>query len=176
MTHGSSNGQLSAFDTDLNANELWAPFVGHQEHSLNGKPKLFFIQACRGEMTDPGIIYRSCPEPATSFDSVDCNEKIHVLPSLADLLVMYSTAKDHYSFRNLMGSWFVQEFCKEIKESATEDLLTILTGVNRRVAFARQSLIPTDPNKDFLKQMPNVVTMLTKKFFFKPRSNAQSNE
>jgi hypothetical protein len=58
----------------------------------------------------------------------------------------------------LDGTWFIQEFCKELEDNGDKvDLLTLFTNVNRRVAV----------NKEYkkLKQMPVVQSTLTRKLF-----------
>lgn len=47
--------------------------------------------------------------------------------------------------------------------------MTILTGVNRRVAFAKQSYVPHIQDLDASKQMPIIQSMLTKGFYFVKR-------
>jgi caspase 7 len=176
MTHGKNDGKIYARDGEFIVQELWEPFIGDACETLIGKPKLFFIQACRGVMTDPGTIYK--PKPKKRFmsvsDTVDAKavqEETFVIPTLADLLVMYSTADGYYSFRNPEeGSWFIQALCEELRLNSHEDLLTILTGVNRRVAFAKQSNIPQDDRFDAMKQMPNINSMLTKIMYFRKKS------
>jgi caspase 7 len=180
MTHGKSDGKVYARDREFNVQELWAPFVGENCPSLIGKPKLFFIQACRGSMTDPGTLFKPKPKARlkSSPDTVDASSskgEVFVIPTLADLLVMYSTAEGYYSFRNPAdGSWFIQAICEELRENPQEDILTILTGVNRRVAFAKQSHVPGNSDWDAMKQMPNILTMLTKTMYFLKRNS--SNE
>lgn len=124
-------------------------------------------------MTDPGIILKPKPRMRLmegKHDTVDANmipQVTHVIPTLADLLVMYSTAEGYYSFRNPKdGSWFIQALCEELRENPHEDLMTILTGVNRRVAFAKQSHVPDNSDWDAMKQMPNIMSMLTKTMYF----------
>lgn len=123
-------------------------------------------------MVDPGIILKPKPKlrNINFSDTVDAKaieEKPFVIPTLADLLVMYSTAEGYYSFRNPAdGSWFIQAICDELRESPNEDLMVILTGVNRRVAFAKQSHVPGNNDWDAMKQMPNIVSMLTKTMYF----------
>lgn len=172
MTHGKSDGRVFAADGEFNVQDLWEYFVGNNCEGLVGKPKLFFIQACRGSMTDPGIAMK--PKPSMRLknlsDTVDAKahrEEIFVIPTLADLLVMFSTAEGYYSFRNPAdGSWFIQAICDELRENPQEDLMTILTGVNRRVAFAKQSHVPDNAEWDAMKQMPNIMSMLTKTMYF----------
>lgn len=173
MTHGSQDGKVFGADGQFMVQELWENFIGDKCPSLIGKPKLFFIQACRGSMTDPGILYKPVPKTRLRLlsDTVDARmfggPTHFVIPTLADLLVMYSTAEGYYSFRNPAdGSWFIQALCEELRENSHEDLMSILTGVNRRVAFAKQSNIPHNSDYDAMKQMPNIVSMLTKTMYF----------
>ncbi len=107
------------------------------------------------------------------LDHVDAtsqgDEEEYVIPVLADLLIMYSTSEGYYSFRNQdEGSWFIQSLTSELKDNQQEELMTILTGVNRRVAYSFQSNIPKS-KMDACKQMPNIVSMLTKAFYFTPK-------
>ena len=175
MTHGERDGKIQASDETFLVQDLYFPFIGHSCESLIGKPKLFFIQACRGSMVDPGAILKPTPKARTMkvSDQVDAKAmpQPFVIPTLSDLLIMYSTAEGYYSFRNPQdGSWFIQALCDELRENPQEDLLTILTGVNRRVAFARQSHVPDNDDWDAMKQMPNLMSMLTKIFYFRKRT------
>lgn len=176
MTHGKHDGKIYAADGEFMVQDLWERFIGNNCKSLIGKPKLFFIQACRGSTTDPGIVLKPKPKirPFKLSDTVDAKallEKHYVIPTLADLLVMYSTAEGYYSFRNpAEGSWFIQALCEELRENIHEDLMMILTGVNRRVAFAKQSNIPDNLEWDAMKQMPNIMSMLTKTMYFTKKS------
>lgn len=105
------------------------------------------------------------------MESQSADVEIHVIPELADLLIMYSTSEGFYSFRNETdGSWFIQSLVTELKENPREELLTILTGVNRRVAYAHQSNT-LDPRYHAFKQMPNILSTLTKSFYFNREQN-----
>lgn len=173
MTHGKKDGIIYSEDGEFMVNELWENFIGENCPSLIGKPKLFFIQACRGSMTDPGILLkpkakaRMLSKPTDTVDAKAMREEHFVIPTLADLLVMYSTSEGYYSFRNPSdGSWFIQALCTELEENSHEEIMTILTGVNRRVAFGKQSYVPQKPEWDASKQMPIIQSMLTKSLYF----------
>ncbi|XP_050098187.1 caspase-like [Anopheles aquasalis] len=53
MTHGHAD-KLEAYDDSYLTKQLWKFFVDDCA-TLNGKPKLFFIQACRGNNHDSGV-------------------------------------------------------------------------------------------------------------------------
>ncbi|XP_035784647.1 caspase-like [Anopheles albimanus] len=53
MTHGDAD-KLHAYDDSYLTKQLWKFFVDECP-SLNGKPKLIFIQACRGNAIDAGV-------------------------------------------------------------------------------------------------------------------------
>uniref|UniRef100_A0A336K6K2 CSON015591 protein n=1 Tax=Culicoides sonorensis TaxID=179676 RepID=A0A336K6K2_CULSO len=170
MTHGDKD-TLWAYDKKYPVEHLYEPFYGDQCQSLIGKPKLFFIQACRGQKVAEPVQVRSLT--MDYIDSSAESEKAitYSIPSMADLLVMYSTYEGHYSFRNPdTGSFFIQSLCTELDlNGKIDDLLTILTAVSRRVAYEYQSNIPGNPKMHEKKQMPTIVTMLTKILYFTPK-------
>lgn len=79
----------------------------------------------------------------------------------------YSTAPGYYSWRNTSnGSWFIQSLCEALDEFSGElELMQIMTRVNRKVAFNFESTSNL-PGFDNKKQMPCIVSMLTKDFYF----------
>ncbi|XP_021933181.1 caspase-1-like isoform X2 [Zootermopsis nevadensis] len=160
MTHGDS-GYLHSRDTVYHTQELWLHFTGDMCPTLVGKPKIFFIQACRGTMVDSGV----------SVDVTDSYTTSYVLPTQADILIAYSTVDGtdgYYSWRNpRSGSWFIQALCHELQtHGRTRDLLTLLTFVCRRVAIDYQSTVPGDENMDRKKQIPVITSMLTRLVYF----------
>uniref|UniRef100_A0A182MHI8 Caspase n=1 Tax=Anopheles culicifacies TaxID=139723 RepID=A0A182MHI8_9DIPT len=169
MTHGCKDA-LYAQDGSYPIANLWKPFVGDACKTLLGKPKLFFIQACRGESFDEGVKFAKVVS-----DTVDArgpgSQLLYCIPTMADLLVMYSTYAGHYSWRNpTNGSWFIQSLSLELKENAhSKELLQLLTAVSRRVAYEYQSNVPGIEEMDAKKQMPCIVTMLTKALYFPPK-------
>ncbi|XP_076262945.1 caspase-1-like isoform X2 [Rhynchophorus ferrugineus] len=159
MTHGKSNGRLYAKDYDYSIDTIVEEFSGRRCSTLVGKPKLFFIQACRGEKTDPGAVLRT--------DSANTNN-IQRIPVMADILIMYATVEGYYAWRDTKnGSWFIQTLAKQLeKHYKTKELLYILTAVNRHVAFGYTSA-SSHPDFDKKKEMSSIVSMLTKSLYFK---------
>ncbi|EDL01754.1 caspase 7, isoform CRA_b [Mus musculus] len=141
--------------------DLTAHFRGDRCKTLLEKPKLFFIQACRGTELDDGIQADSGP-----INDIDANPR-NKIPVEADFLFAYSTVPGYYSWRNPgKGSWFVQALCSILNEHGKDlEIMQILTRVNDRVArhFESQS---DDPRFNEKKQIPCMVSMLTKELYF----------
>ncbi|CAL8286314.1 unnamed protein product [Arctogadus glacialis] len=157
LSHG-DDGVFFGTDGPLELRSLTSLFRGDQCRSLVGKPKLFFIQACRGTELDGGIETDSGPDYGTTK-----------IPVEADFLYAYSTAPGYYSWRNTTsGSWFIQSLCEMVAKYAKElELQHILTRVNHKVAVEFVSAT-NDPGFDAKKQIPCIVSMLTKEMYFTP--------
>lgn len=157
LSHG-DEGIIYGTDGPEKFENLTKCFKGDRCKSLVGKPKLFFIQACRGSELDDGATVET--------DSVD-DQQSERIPVEADFLYAYSTAPGYYSWRNTVnGSWFMQALCEMLQRySGKLELMQILTRVNRKVAlhFESSSNLPGFGGK---KQIPCIVSMLTKDFYF----------
>jgi caspase-like apoptosis-related cysteine protease len=169
MTHGEL-GSLYAMDQKYFVGELFYPFTAEKCPTLAGKPKIFFLQACHGDKTDPGVKVMSArdvpdngkkPEPVGFYWD----------PTLEDFLIVSSTVPGFYSWRNCdYGSWFVQSLTKVLEEyGQTLDLLSCLTIVNREVAYKFESCRPGDNKFHEKKQSPSITSMLTRKVTFIPK-------
>ncbi|KAF1395424.1 hypothetical protein PFLUV_G00011370 [Perca fluviatilis] len=155
LSHG-DEGVFFGTDGSVELKSLTSLFRGDRCKSLVGKPKLFFIQACRGTDLDPGI----------EADSAEDGIKI---PVEADFLYAFSTAPGYYSWRNTMtGSWFMQSLCDMISKYGKEvELQHIMTRVNHKVAVEFES-VSNSPGFHAKKQIPCIVSMLTKEMYFSP--------
>lgn len=73
---------------------LWNPFLGDSCKTLVNKPKLFFIQACRGDNVERAVEYSGivvmtrelAPAAAPTAQPIT-----YAIPSTADMLAFYST-------------------------------------------------------------------------------------
>ncbi|XP_068134820.1 caspase-3-like isoform X2 [Hyperolius riggenbachi] len=157
LSHG-EDGLLYGVDDCLPITQLTSLFRGDRCKSLVGKPKLFFIQACRGTELDPGV------ETDSGSSSQD---ETHRIPVEADFLYAYSTVPGYYSWRNtLNGSWFIQSLCEMMKLHHRQlELVQILTCVNHMVALEFESC-SNQIDFNAKKQVPCVVSMLTKGLYF----------
>ncbi|XP_023028226.2 caspase-1 [Leptinotarsa decemlineata] len=160
MSHG-ENGIVCAKDSTYKTNILWNLFSPVHCPSLAGKPKLFFIQACRGNHTDPGF--------EVSYEETDSARKdnIYSIPIMADILVMYATVEGYFAWRDPeTGSFFIQALVHQLRNfHKTRDLLSILTCVNRQVAIGFTSNERGVPELDKKKEMCSIVSMLTRLFY-----------
>ncbi|CAH1178888.1 unnamed protein product [Phaedon cochleariae] len=161
LSHGDVD-KLSAKDQNYNPKEvLFDRFTSDKCLSLAGKPKLFFIQACQGGGLDYGIRLVDRKISRTEHDGLRSPYRI---PVLADFLIMYATCEGQYAFRNThTGSFFITVLCEELgRLSHTENLLTILTVVIRRVAV--EFVSNNEIYKDYhdRKQVPYFHSALTR--------------
>jgi len=162
MSHG-DDGILYARDQQYKPERLWSYFTSDKCPTLAGKPKLFFIQACQGDRLDPGTTM--LPRMTETDGPSDVSYKI---PTHADFMIAYSTIPGFVSWRDTeKGSWFISELCFVLCEKGkTEDLLSIMTTVSRRVAINFESDTPQDSHMHQRKQIPCVTSLLTRKVFF----------
>ncbi|XP_076151097.1 caspase-3a isoform X1 [Alosa pseudoharengus] len=153
LSHG-DEGVFFGTDRSVEMKTLTSLFRGDRCTSLVGKPKLFFIQACRGTDLDGGI-------------EVDSNDSPERIPVEADFMYAFSTAPGYYSWRNTTtGSWFMQSLCEMFTKYGRElELMHIMTRVNHKVALDFES-VSNMPGFDAKKQIPCIVSMLTKEMYF----------
>uniref|UniRef100_A0A7N6BY46 Caspase-9 n=1 Tax=Anabas testudineus TaxID=64144 RepID=A0A7N6BY46_ANATE len=153
--------------------------------SLQGKPKLFFIQACGGGEKDTGFeVSPDEDEPSiggeddqtdaipmsSSSDSLSMSDEPDArttLPTPSDILVSYSTFPGYVSWRDPQsGSWYVEILDRILEENAdTNDLVTMLMMVNHEVS--------QNSAKGLYKQMPGSFNFLRKLLYF--QSETQPN-
>uniref|UniRef100_A0A914W2P5 Uncharacterized protein n=1 Tax=Plectus sambesii TaxID=2011161 RepID=A0A914W2P5_9BILA len=203
LTHGESGELFGSDEYAVSVDHFLATLNAANCFALRHKPKLFFLQACRGKRYDAGHFHDSIDvadgngngngngdgngngngtgaradgnsfaqlnrqlNQCRSMDDTDANDlrqKLKV-PLEADFLVAYATTPGYVSWRNSMkGTWFIQSICEIFARHAhKEDILSMLTMVNRQVAHAFQS------SGDGFKQIPEPTFRLTRKFFFFP--------
>ncbi|ESO03398.1 hypothetical protein HELRODRAFT_157123 [Helobdella robusta] len=161
LSHG-DDGIIYGIDDHIPLEFLLAPVK--KCSTLAGKPKLFFIQACRGTKLDPG----------TKVESDSGDQQTIKIPIEADYLYAYSTVPGYFSWRNsLKGSWFVQSLAATYDDVLRQqqqpvDLLKIFTRVNKKVAFEFQSN-SSSLNMDKMKQVPYIASTLTKDLYLYPK-------
>lgn len=173
LSHGEGN-HVYAYDAKIEIPVLTGFFKGDKCQSLVGKPKIFIIQACRGDQHDVpvrplDVVDHQSGTPTGNVTEVD-SASVYTLPAGADFLMCYSVAEGYYSHRETVnGSWYIQDLCEMLaKFGCSLEFTELLTLVNRRVSQRR-----VDFSKDYnaigKKQVPCFASMLTKKLHFLPK-------
>ncbi|XP_061421074.1 caspase-3-like isoform X3 [Lethenteron reissneri] len=173
LSHG-EEGVLYGTDGTLPVSILAEIFSEKHCPSLAGKPKLFFIQACRGSMFDEGVDHVDGLGRSDDTDNRGHSKPVEdsLLPRYnviqPDFLYAFSTVPGYYSWRNEeRGSWFIQSLCEELLRNSSQlELVKILVCVNRRVATQYVSC-SRDITYNDKKQIPCIMSMLTREFYFK---------
>ena len=177
LSHGEKGDLICTTDGGtIRLEQITALFTADRCPTLAGKPKLFFIQACRGTRLDSGVLVTDSPSRITPEKSSP-----FLLPTQADFFLFFSTVAGHYAWRNTStGSWFIQDLCFVLDSfvgggssengmdlDLSPDLGTLATLVCQRVAFTRES-VSDDGKMDAKKQSPVVVSTLTRLLRFGP--------
>ena len=156
LSHGYLDGVYGTDSKPIKINDIASLFKGHFCPTLADKPKLFFIQACRGDDEDKGVAVQK----DAKGDPDDALR--HSLPSEADFLFGYATPPGNVSWRSpRYGSWYISKLCEVFVDYAPQqDLLSMLTIVNHKVSEAYTT--------QGFKQCPAPVTLLRKQVWFFP--------
>lgn len=170
LSHGEDD-HVYAYDGKISIQDITSLFKGDKCKSLAGKPKIFVIQACRGDQHD---------DPVTVCDAVDSDLKtnevvvdasaVHTLPAGADFIMCYSVAEGYYSHRETInGSWYIQDLCEMLRRFGDSlEFTELLTLVNRKVSM-RSVMCAADRSMIGKKQVPCFASMLTKKLYFRSK-------
>ena len=160
MSHGGEKGIYGSCGEPYDVNKIIDLFKGDSCPALLTKPKLFFIQACRGNKTDKGCdnIRRDGPAGKSEPPTIR-------IPTDSDILVAYSTTEGRPAYRDVDwsdgrptgGSWFISCMMQVFHAYGDrEDLMTMMVRVNRAISKYGEND----------KQVPCQVSMLTKKIYF----------
>ncbi|XP_013776997.1 cell death protein 3-like [Limulus polyphemus] len=98
---------------------------------LQGKPKMFFFQACRGKNYDIGVSKYNQSDAKLSQQGgiakipYTAETVIRRLPTWTDMLISYSTIAGYISLRNnIFGSWYCQALASVLMTHAHDVELT----------------------------------------------------
>ena len=134
MTHGGHCDELQGADGRMTSvKHIMAEFLPKRCPSLAGKPKVFFLQSCRGtaEQTRAQSAEDSIKDP-NRFDSSLVSS---TFPHEVDFLLAFSTPPGYVAYRYDRGSPYIQTLVDVVREChQTTHLLDMLTEVNRRMA------------------------------------------
>ncbi|KAL1425672.1 hypothetical protein MTO96_018966 [Rhipicephalus appendiculatus] len=169
MSHGKQDTIRGADGAELHlADDVYTLFNNENCPALHGKPKLFFIQACRGdkednatgntgyETADAEPIRPEEPEPSLSSRG-EC------MATWSDMYIAYATIRGYRALRHsTIGSWFLSAVYKVFTQHAcTMHLEELMHCV--------QDEVMSQSSPDGAKQTPSVeLRGWRKKLYFKP--------
>ncbi|XP_026352552.1 caspase-14-like isoform X1 [Ursus arctos] len=129
MSHG-EKGFIKMEDGEkVSLEDIFEMFNNKNCPALQEKPKIFIIQACRGEKRDCGV--ETDDEP---MESDDISEKRR-LPTFSDYFIIYPTQADHVALRHpRTGSVMIEAMSEVFKQYGNKwHIADFFTKVNNRV-------------------------------------------
>ena len=161
LSHGYPDGVYGADGLQVKIGDIANLFKPIECPTLAGKPKMFFIQACRGEKEDPGFVIETDGKVRkNNREETFCDS----LPEDCDFLFGFATPSGNSAWRNeRYGTWYVSHLCEVLTNYYLHrDLLSMLTIINFKVSevFTNQGH----------KQCPAPVHQLRKQVWFISRA------
>ncbi|PAA51405.1 hypothetical protein BOX15_Mlig016858g2 [Macrostomum lignano] len=144
MAHGSHDCIYGRDGCPYEIRKVTERFQTSVCRSLEGKPKVFFIQAGRGSRQDRTF---------ASYSREESRYNLTVCTPESDFMVCYANSPGSVAFRSInTGSLYVQTVCDFIEKNFRElDLSTIMTNVSdhlqRNPVWMRNSLYRVVPQK-----------------------------
>ncbi|EDW36415.1 GL17786 [Drosophila persimilis] len=139
LSHGTRHDRLAAKDLDYSLDDV-VLFPILRNRTLKDKPKMLFVQACKGA-NEPGGFMTDSAQPNGSPN---------------EILKCYSTYEGYVSYRTEDGTPFIQTLCEALNRSGkTTDIDGIMMSVRSVVKMQ---------TKD--GQIPSVTSTLTSKYVF----------
>lgn len=120
LSHGATDGVLGTDRGIVSRHDIFNPFYDISCSSLRDKPKVFFIQACRGNRLHPTEQADDYKEEEAGEDTEEAEyletDDEKVILDMRDFFIARSTIKGYYSMRNEYGTWFIQSLCNQLKQ------------------------------------------------------------
>ena len=143
--HGTNEQLFTQEGARVDINDILRPFHPERAPFLGKIPKLFFIDACRGEKSNPGVYVPRGGELVST---------LHV-PEQGNFLIAYSTMPEYrsYEVKGQGGIW-ITALAKKLKEE-NASILDILTRVNEKMVEEFQR-----PGRAKSMQQPELLSRL----------------
>uniref|UniRef100_A0A1X7T6G9 Caspase family p20 domain-containing protein n=1 Tax=Amphimedon queenslandica TaxID=400682 RepID=A0A1X7T6G9_AMPQE len=127
---------------------------------LNGKPKLLFIQSCRGDLLDTGL-------EVLDGNHGEKNKTPSKIPRGSDFLTSFATIEDYAACRGADGSRFIQCLCDVFTEYRDKwDVVTMMTMVTKEVAAIARDVEGEGGIAKGVRQNPETTFTFRKFLFF----------
>ncbi|XP_037370881.1 caspase-2 isoform X2 [Talpa occidentalis] len=124
LSHGVEGGVYGVDGKLLQLQEVFRLFDNANCPSLQNKPKMFFIQACRGDETDRGVDQQDGKQHARSPECEESDAGREVLlkvrlPTRSDMICGYACLRGTAAMRNTKrGSWYIEALTQVFSERA----------------------------------------------------------
>lgn len=113
LSHGGEEGICGTDGGHIRPHDILTIFNGRNCPALVNKPKVFFIQACRGRMNQPPVTVNL---PDGEELQTDGKKAQYSLPIFADFLISMATVEHFNSIRDSKkGTWFIQSLCRQLE-------------------------------------------------------------
>ncbi|KAK7471433.1 hypothetical protein BaRGS_00035921 [Batillaria attramentaria] len=164
LSHGEEGYVFGTDGKRIPLDEIFLLFDNHRCPALMNKPKIFFIQACRGGAFDRGVKL-----PVDETDGGPGPQSAASLvqhPSMSDMLICYPTLEGYYAWRNReRGSWYIEAVVQVFMRYAkSEDICAMLNRVNELVS-RKVSRCP-QVEMDRMSQMSEYKSSLRRPYLF----------
>ncbi|XP_016050929.1 PREDICTED: caspase-2 isoform X1 [Miniopterus natalensis] len=147
LSHGVEGGVYGVDGKVLQLQEVFRLFDNANCPSLQNKPKMFFIQACRGDETDRGVDQQDGKGHARAPECEDGDagrqELLKMrLPTRSDMICGYACLRGTAAMRNTKrGSWYIEALAQVFSERACDmhvaDMLVKVNGlIKEREGYA----------------------------------------
>lgn len=158
-SHGDWGNVIYGVDGEyVTVSEIVSHFKKKQ--TLVNKPKLFFMQNCRGRNVDRGQTAHRYQDEVQADHGLGSQARGIRFPIEADILIAYSSVDGYESYRSeLTGSWFIIKLIEIARQVLNHlNLTDFLSLVNKKVAML---------NAMGRKQMPCFTSTLRKPVHFR---------
>ncbi|NXC28590.1 CASP8 protein, partial [Campylorhamphus procurvoides] len=162
LSHGKKGIIYGVDGQEVPIRELTTSFTVRNCHSLAGKPKVFFIQACQGDAFHKGVSIEADAGEQDASGAGDTRFQLDCIPAEADFLLGMATLQNYVSYRSPReGTWYIQALCQHLESRCPrgENVVSILTAVNREVSRKTGE-------RNAEKQMPQPIFTLQKQLIF----------
>ena len=162
-SHGDASSVVGVDGALVQVGDLAKIVNGRGCSQLNGKPKMFFIQACRGKEASDPVPIDIGGSGATDEDALKDSGK-RSLPSEADFFFGFSTCQDKVAVR----SAYIKVLCDTFNDHASHmSLYDMMVLVNDKVSQPTYQVQLSGANTEDHQQIPEIVSRLRRKVFFK---------
>lgn len=160
LSHGNEYGVYGVDGKNQNIQNLTRLF--EETPSLQGKPKLFFFQACRGTAAATSFKKDDVESLPLGFSNLGIQQNIS--PSNSDFFFGYATPPGYAAWlSDTHGSWYISALCQAFREYGGRCSID-------DIAIKCNSIVSKFDTQNREKQIPNPTHTLTKKLYFFPEN------